>query len=176
MLQALMGAKGSRDGSKVKIFIEEMGLGRSPTAAARRAGYSSPFKSGKDLIGDANILEEVQALQEANRKRANLNREDVMRRLLEAYQMAKLQDDPQSMIRAMGEVNRMCGHYAPEKKEISISGQATVIQAELQTLTKEELLLLAGESEETPLLEAQPLGDGSYVVPEWDEDDENKKV
>jgi hypothetical protein len=171
-----MGAKGSRDGAKVKIFIEEMGLGRSPTAAARRAQYSSPFKSGKDLIADPDILAEVQALQAANRKHANLNREDVMKRLLEAYQMAKTMDDPQSMIRAMGEVNRMCGHYAPERKEIKISGHAAVVQAELQSLTKEELLQLAGEVEETPLLEAQPLGDGSYVVPEWDEADEDEKV
>lgn len=172
MLPPLMGAKGSRDGAKVRIFIEEMGLGRSPTAAARRAQYSSPFKSGKDLIADPDILAEVQALQAANRNRANLNREDVMKRLLEAYQMAKLQDDPQSMIRAMGEVNRMCGHYAPEKKEISISGHATVIQAELEALTKEELLQLAGESEETPLLEATMLGDGTYIVGEDDEDEE----
>lgn len=95
-----------------------------------------------------------------------------MKRLLEAYQMAKLQDDPQSMIRAMGEVNRMCGHYAPEKKEIAITGSATVIQAELAALTKEELLQLAGESEETPLLETQMLGDGTYVVSGEDEDEE----
>lgn len=161
----------SRDTLKVKIFIEEMGLGRSPTAAARRAQYASPFKSGKDLIADPDILAEVQAIQAVNRKNAEMSREDVMQRLLEAYQMAKLQDDPQSMIRAMGEVNRMCGHYAPEKKEILISGGATVMQAEIEALSKEELLRLVGDSEETPLLEAQPLGDGTYVV-EGDEDQE----
>lgn len=168
MLQPLM-AK-SRDMLKVKIFIEEMGLGRSPTAAARRAGYSSPFKSGKELIAVEEIFEEVQSIQAVNRKNAEMGREEVMKCLLEAYQMAKTMDDPQSMIRAMGEVNRMCGHYAPEKKEIMISGEATVMQAEIQALTKEELLRLVGDSEETPLLEAQLLGDGSYVV-EGESDD-----
>jgi len=159
----------SRDKLKVKIFIEEMGLGRSPTAAARRAQYASPFRTGKELIADPEIFEEVQAIQAVNRKNAEMGREEVMKCLLEAYQMAKTMDDPQSMIRAMGEVNRMCGHYAPDKKEIQITGQASIMHAEIQQLTKEELLRLVGDSEETPLLEAQPLGDGSYVV-EGEED------
>lgn len=167
-----MTKKRSRDAAKVKVFIEEMGLGRTPTAAARRAQYSTPFKSGRDLIADPDILAQVQEIQVTNRKNAAMGREEVMKNLLEAYQMAKIMDDPQSMIRAMGEVNRMCGHYAPEKKEISISGHATVIQAELQSLTKEELLILAGETEETPLLETQMLGDGTYIVGEADEDEE----
>jgi phage terminase small subunit len=161
----------SRDKLKVKIFIEEMGLGRSPTAAARRAGYSSPFKSGKDLIAVEEIFEEVQAIQAVNRKNAEMGREQVMKCLLEAYQMAKTMDDPQSMIRAMGEVNRMCGHYAPERKEIQISTEASNMQAEIQALTKEELLRLVGDSEETPLLEAKPI-DGEYVVEGGDEDQE----
>jgi hypothetical protein len=164
-----MAKKRSRDELKVKIFIEEMGLGRSPTAAARRAGYSSPFKSGKDLIADCDILAEVQAIQAVNRKNAEMGREEVMKCLLDAFQMAKTMDDPQSMIRAMAEVNRMCGHYAPEKKELLISGGATLVQAEIQALSKEDLLRLVGESEETPLLEAIPLGDGTYVVGEGDE-------
>ena len=164
-----MTGKRSRDGEKVKIFIEEMGLGRMPTQAARRAGYASPYKVGKDLIADPDILAQIQEIQLVNRRNAEMGREEVMANLLEAYRMAKLTDDPQSMIRAMAEVNRMCGHYAPEKKEIELTGHATVVHAEIQALSKEDLLKLLGEPEETPLLETQRLGDGTYIVGDEDE-------
>ena len=163
-----MAGKRSRDDAKVKVFIEEMGLGRTPTAAARRAQYSSPFKQGKALIADPDILAQVQEIQKQNQKNAEMTREEVMKNLLDAYGIARSMDDPQSMIRAMAEVNRMCGHYAPEKKEINIGGQATIVHAEIQLLSKEDLLLMLGQPEETPLLESLP---GEYEV-----EDENEEV
>ena len=77
-------------------------------------------------------------------------------------------DDPQSMIRAMGEVNRMCGHYAPEKKLLEVTGEVQVMQRQLEELPKEKLLELLGEVEETPLLEAMDNGTGLFVVEDED--------
>lgn len=155
---------------KVRLFIEEMGLGRTPAAAARRAGYSAPSKSAKSLLEDADIVEQIAAIQFENAKKASFTREEVMKNLEEAYRMARQMDDPQSMIRAMAEVNRMCGHYAPEKKIIELTGPQAEMQQQLEQLSKDELLEMMGQEEETPLLEALPDDDGVYEVAEIDED------
>lgn len=168
-----MAGKRSRDTVKVRVFIEEMGLGRTPAAAARRAGYSAPSKSAKSLLEDQEIVQQIAEIQFENAKKASFSREDVMKNLEEAFRLARQMDDPQSMIRAMGEVNRMCGYYAPEKKEMVVSGTVIEMQAELQALSKEDLLKLMGETEETPLLEAQPTEEGVFEVPD---DDENTEV
>lgn len=156
----------------VRLFIEEMGLGRAPTTAARRAGYKSPHKDAKRLLADPDIVEAIRVIQAETAKKADMSREDVLSNLLRAFRIAEQMDDPQSMIRAMGEVNRMCGHYAPEKKLLEVTGEIQHYQQQLEEIPKEELLRMLGEAEETPLLEALPNEAGLYVV----EDDEDPDV
>ena len=152
----------------VRLFVEEMGLGRVPTAAARRAGYKSPHVDAKRLLKDPEIVAAIKVIQQATAKKSEMAREDVMSNLMRAFRIAEQMDDPQSMIRAMSEVNRMCGHYAPEKKILEVSGEVKHMQQQLEELPKEKLLEMLGEAEETPLLEALPNEVGLFVV----EDDE----
>jgi phage terminase small subunit len=152
----------------VRLFIEEMGLGRVPTAAARRAGYKSPHKASQDLLADPEIVAAIAVIQAETAKKSDMAREDVMSNLMRAFRIAEQMDDPQSMIRAMSEVNRMCGHYAPEKKILEVTGEIKHMQQQLEELPKEELLRLLGESEETPLLEAIPTETGLFVVEDED--------
>lgn len=152
----------------VRLFIEEMGLGRAPTTAARRAGYKSPHKDAKRLLEDPEIVEAIRLIQAETSKKSEMAREDVMTNLLRAFRIAEQMDDPQSMIRAMAEVNRMCGHYAPEKKVLEVTGEIQHMQRQLEELPKEKLLELLGEAEETPLLEALPNETGLFVVEDED--------
>jgi phage terminase small subunit len=150
-----------------------MGLGRQMTVAARRAGWSDAYRMAKELLEDPDIVARIAELQMENARKSEMAREDVLTNLLRAFRLAEQQDDPQSMVRAMAEVNRMCGHYAPEKKQIEVTGEIKHIQQQLETIPKEELLRMIGEQEETPLLEAKQGSDGLYVV---EDDDENEDV
>ena len=157
-----------KDMYKVRLFVEEMGLGRVPTAAARRAGYKSPHKDAQRLLEDPEIVAQIAAIQLETAKKSDMAREDVMSNLMRAFRIAEQMDDPQSMIRAMSEVNRMCGHYAPEKKVLEVTGEIKHMQQQLEELPKEELLRLLGEVEETPLLEAMPNETGLFIVEDED--------
>lgn len=154
----------ARDQYKVRLFIENMGLGHAPTAAARLAGFKNPAREGKALIADEDILHSVRVLQEENRKNSSLSRKDVMGNLIDAFNLARTTADPQAMIRAMAEVNRMSGYYAPERKILELSDGSKRLEEQLEELTKEELLELLDRTEETPLLEAVETEDGEYEV------------
>lgn len=142
-----------RDAYKVRLFIENMGLGMTPTAAARIAGYTNAARDSKSMLEDPDILAAIQALQAENQKISKLSREDVMEKLIEAFDIAKTQGDPQAMVRSMAEVNRMNGYYAPEKKILQLTGPEQERQQQIENLSKEELLALLNKQEETPLIE-----------------------
>lgn len=161
------------DPYKVRVFVEEMGLGRQPTTAARRAGFSTPDRDAKKLLEQPEVVEQIKVIQLANAKKSEMTREDVMANLMKAFRLAETMDDPQSMIRAMSEVNRMCGHYAPEVKKIEVEGEIKHMQQQLEQLSKEDLLKLIAEDEETPLLEAH---EGENGVFEVDDERENEDV
>lgn len=153
-----------RDGVKLKTFVERVGLGATPNAAARFAQYANPERQAKELMSDPDVAEMIRMLQVANQKMSQLTRGEVMEHLLDAFAIARVQGDAQAMIRAMAEVNRMNGYYAPEKKEILINGRVQRIDNEMRTLTKEELLIELEKEEETDDLVALPSPDGEYRV------------
>lgn len=154
----------ARDMYQIRLFTENMGLGHTPTAAARLAGSKKPSRDGKEWIKDPDVLFQVQTLQRENRRNSSLTRSDVMTNLIDAYNLGRTMADPQSMIRAMAEINRMSGFYAPEKKVFVLTDGAKDMQEQLDNLSKEELLELLDKQEEMPLLEATENEDGEFIV------------
>lgn len=155
-----------RDPVKVQLFIENAGMGKSPQSAARIAGYANPRRDGKALMTEPEIVEAIKKIQLENRKNSQLTRKDVMENLIDAFNLARTLSDPQAMIRSMAEVNRMSGYYAPEKKILELQDGAKRIEAEVDALSKQDLLELLDKEEETPFLEAHEQDDGTYVVDE----------
>jgi hypothetical protein len=153
-----------RDPVKVQLFIENAGMGKSPQTAARAAGYSNPGREGRALMKLPEVVSEIRKIQVENRKNSAMSRKDVMENLIDAFALARTLSDPQAMIRAMSEVNRMSGYYAPEKKIIELQEGAKRLEAEVEGFTKQELLEMLVKEEETPFLEAQQQEDGSFVV------------
>jgi len=154
----------ARDMYRVRLFIENMGLGMTPKAAARHAGYTNPSRESRSMLADKDILTAIQVIQTENQKNSKLTRENVMENLIEAFDIAKTQGDPQAMVRSMAEVNRMNGFYAPEKKIVELTGPQAERQQQIESLSKEELLELLNREEETPLLEAHVDEEGEYAV------------
>lgn len=70
-----------------------------------------------------------------------VDRQRVLEGLLEAVEMARIQQDPGAMISGWREVGRMCGFYAPEravKIDLNITAKRVIEQMEM--LTDAELI------------------------------------
>jgi hypothetical protein len=129
-------------------FIDNMLKGQSQTVAARAAGYSFPASAACKLLGQANIQEGLRYLHKKYEKNADMNRKKVMDGFKEAIDMAKIQGDPATMVSGWREIGRMCGYYAPEKKEIDINITAKRAVDKLETLSDAELLEMIENDEE----------------------------
>jgi phage terminase small subunit len=70
-----------------------------------------------------------------------IDRQRVLEGLLEAVEMARIQQDPGAMIRAWAEIGRMCGFFAPERAvKVDVNITAKRVIQDLETRSDEELL------------------------------------
>jgi hypothetical protein len=96
-----------------------------------------------------------------------MTRKQVMDGFKEAIDMAKVQAEPATMVSGWREIARMCGYYAPEKREINVNITAKRAVDQLETLSDDELLeiiekdseVIEGEFEEI-LETTQTMSDG----------------
>lgn len=123
---------------------------------------SSPFLPLREICNQANVQQRTvkkwiansesfrKALTtEQNRSRAvsNMSRKRVMRGMLEAVDMARDRLQPNTMLSGWKEIGRMCGFYEPERREIILSKSAEEMQKEIKTLTRAQLLDIAGQQD-----------------------------
>jgi hypothetical protein len=85
--------------------------------------------------------------QARSRQVMNMKRENVMRGMLEAIDMAKDQRQPGTMISGWKEIGRMCGHYEPERREVvyAMGGQELIEQ--IQNLPKQKLIEMVSQAD-----------------------------
>lgn len=86
----------------------------------------------------------------------NMSRQQVMKGILEAIDMAKDQRQPNSMITGWKEIGRMCGFYEPERREITVSVDGKQMLEDLKTVSREKLLELANQQD---IIEGELVGD-----------------
>ena len=133
-----------------------VGRGMTWAEATVKAGYSSP-SSSSELSKDPRVLEIVNYERKKHEEVVNMTREKVMNGFLEAVEIARLQAEPATMVKAWSEVARMCGYYAPETRKIDISISAKRMVDKFETMSDEELLKYAEKDiidVEAKLLEA----------------------
>ena len=130
---------------KQVAYVENRaGFGMAKGDAARAAGYS-------DAAGEAKVLEKLPAISEAmaaerakNARYAGVSRQDVIDGIKDAIDQAKLLAEPMAQIAGWREIAKICGHYAPEVKELRLTGSQEAKLREMQALTDDQLLELAG--------------------------------
>lgn len=135
-----------RDHEKLAKFLEAIEMGMYPAQAARYAGYKEPAKVAKRLVTeDPVVMEHVAAINEASRETLRMTRERVQEGIMKAIDDARLASDPMGQIRGWAEINRMCGFYEPERKEV-IHTNLTVAQRRkaIEQASTEELLDMVG--------------------------------
>jgi hypothetical protein len=153
--------------AKQKLFVENTLRGMPQTTAARAAGYAEPGVEAVRLLKNDLIKESIAYLHRKHEKAAQMTRKQVMDGFKEAIDMAKVQAEPATMVSGWREIARMCGYYAPEKREINVNITAKRAVDQLETLSDDELLeiiekdseVIEGEFEEI-LETTQTMSDG----------------
>lgn len=134
--------------AKHQKFVDWLATGLTPSAAARKAGFSNPQDVGPDLIKRPNIRLHVEYYQAQHAKEMGMTRERIQEGLLEAIDVARELGDAGSMIRGWAEVARVTGLNAPVKKEVelTVNPQGEMTQAKLRALPTTQLLELVGQN------------------------------
>ena len=129
-------------------FVQEYVRDQNGTQAAIRAGYApgSAYVTASRLLRNAQVSAAVAEKQEEMADELDLSRERVMRGLLEAVEIARVQADPAAMVKAWSEIARMCGYYAPVKQQVDVSVSAKRLVDKFEVMSDAELLRLADQA------------------------------
>ena len=123
-------------------FVQEYLIDRNGAAAAVRAGYSSRTarQIAHEILTRPDVAAAVGQGEAKLAAEAELSRAAVMKGLQEAIEIARLRSDPAAMIAGWREIAKMCGYYAPERKQVQLSVDARTQRHELERMTDAELL------------------------------------
>jgi|SRR6187551_1452239 len=137
--------KKSRPGSDIlsdreQVFVDNIMSGMPPTTAALMSNTTPGYTQHLPRV-QAEVARARQEVEDVTL----LKRLDTINGILEAIQMAKLISDPTAMIRGWVEIGKILGHYAPEVKEIRITGDQAKLRRQLEDLTDEELYEIANK-------------------------------
>ena len=126
-------------------FVQEYLIDRNGAAAAVRAGYSprTSRQIAHKLLTKADVANAVRQGEAQLAAKAQLAREEVLRGLLAAIDMARVQGDPAAMIAGWREIAKMCGYYAPERKQINLSRESYPLRTQLEAMSDVQLLAIA---------------------------------
>lgn len=130
---------------KQRRFVDEYLVDGNGTAAAVRAGYgrAGARVTACRLLKNANVMAQITDRQAADAARLRLQREDALRGLLEAVELARLQANPAAQISAWREIGRMLGFYTPERHRVELSPAGEVAAWQLEAKSDEELVAMA---------------------------------
>lgn len=107
-------------------FIEEWAAGNSVNAAAMRAGYKDGGAAAYVLCTRPEVLAIYTKKVRAREVAAQITNKKFMDMLMEAYDMAKLQAEPMTMVAAAREIGKACGYYAPVERKIHVEGNVVL--------------------------------------------------
>lgn len=135
---------------KERLLLEALASGLSSKAALERAGYavsSNHHRYVKNVLTRPRVAEEWGKMKKKTRRRMEMSRERVQDMVMKAFDLAESVEDPNAMVRAAAEINKMCGFYAPEEKVVTLSEDAKELQHQLHNMSEKELLRLKGEND-----------------------------
>ena len=130
-------------------FVQEYLVDRNGAAAAIRAGYSprTARQIAYEILTRPDVAEAVGQGEAKLAAEAELSRAAVMKGLQEAIEIARLRSDPSAMIAGWREIAKMCGYYAPERKQVQLSVDARAQRHELERMTDAELAKLIADGD-----------------------------
>jgi phage terminase small subunit len=132
-------------------FVQEYLVDRVGAAAAVRAGYSprTARQIAHELLTHVDIAEAVREGEAEIAAHAQLTRAAVLQGFQDAIALARLQADGSAMISGWREIAKMCGFYAPERKQVEVVNTAGLeLSAEFEQMTDAQLVNLIADGAE----------------------------
>ena len=127
-------------------FVQEYQIDGNGAQAALRAGYgpSGAKVAACRLLTRPNVMEALSIGRSAYAEKLAITRADIVSKLLEAFEMAKMKSEPMGMVRAASELARLLGLLAPAKVavDLNVAGQPDLNH--LNRLSDAELLAIIG--------------------------------
>lgn len=148
-------------------FVQEYLVDRNGAAAAIRAGYSprTARQIAYEILTRPDVAAAVGQGEAKLAAGAKLSRAAALKGFQEAIDVARLRSDPSAMIAGWREIAKMCGYYAPERKQVQLSAGAWAQRNELERMTDQELaeLIAEGEGQDQRAEPASSAGCGAAV-------------
>lgn len=128
-------------------FVDEFALSLNGAAAATRAGYApgSAKVAAARLLTKVNVQAALARHESAAARAMEMSRQRVVQELQAAVELARHKNDPMAMVAAWREIAKICGLYAPERKQLSVSADQTSVLERLTALSDQQLLALIHE-------------------------------
>lgn len=133
-----------------RSFLEAKASGMSNKMSLKKAGYKVNTNHERvinSILSRPRVAKEWDRIKKKTRRKMEMSRERVQKMVLEAFDVARNNEDPSAMVRAASEINKMCGFYAPEERVLSLSNDAKELQHQLAHMSEQDLLTLKGENE-----------------------------
>ena len=133
--------------AKQHRFVDEYLVDGNGARAAVAAGYGlagARVRAHRLTKDNVAVRAEIRARQGVDSQRLQIDRQDVLKGLLEAFAMAKEMREPAAMVSAAREVGRMLGFYEPIRSAVAISaGGGEDDLRRIQSMSDAELLAVA---------------------------------
>ncbi len=129
-------------------FIDEYMIDSNGAAAAVRAGYSpkTAREMASENLSKPHISAVLRERQVQVSEELNITRVGVIKGLLEAFEVAKNERNPASMVSAMATLAKMLGFYSPEVKKVDLDVQGqSALQAKYASMNDKQLLALIAQ-------------------------------
>lgn len=134
-----------------RLFCEfYVGSGKHNAAlSARLAGYApgSSHVCGCQLLQVPKIAGLVRGLEDAAAVEMEITRQGVIAQLVEAAEMAKLTQEPSSIVAAMRQVALMCGYYRQEGGKNKIGGEGQAALDRMEEMSDAALMRVIAKAE-----------------------------
>lgn len=132
-------------------FVDEYLLDANGTQAAIRAGYGAAGArvAAHRLLTNVAISSAIGARQRADGERLGVQRQDVLKGLLEAVYMSRAQGNPAGMVAGLREIGKLMGLYAPERVKVAVDGGETAELLRLEAMSDGELVALMAQGGST---------------------------
>ena len=131
---------------KQQRFVDEYLVDCNGARAAVAAGYgvAGSRVAAHRLLTRANVQAAIKARQEVDSRRLQIERQTVIQGLLEAIEQAKAMGNPMALVAAYREIARLCGFYAPERRQVEVKAEAgaEIDQRRLEAMSDAELAAL----------------------------------
>jgi len=129
---------------KQRVLIQSLFAGLSEPQAKKRAGYGEHASVKAMLREFPDMKRYALHLQQEEKKKWAVSREQVTQGIMEAIEDAKHLEEPNTQINGWRELGRLHGLYAPEEKKITLSNEKQEQLRQLEESSTEDLLDMAG--------------------------------